>query len=279
MTVLERGIVLGTGPWGRLTPEQRVRLMRAAWALGIRRIDTAPSYGFGGVERNVLALWPGAIDTKVGLEPSRLQRMASPFYPTLHRALSGRSRRSERLAETAVVEPVRTLDDRAIATAIARLRSAPDIDLRTVWIHDPSSMAVGLAARAAVQQALELPADRCGLAWTNQPEALPPGVPLMLPFAGAVFDEPRRPTHWHGVIRFLQRRHVGDRRGGALMDEYLAGVLLRLPTGHRLVIGSHRPEHLDGLHRVAALCARAGRDRRLAAELDAAVRTIEGPRP
>ena len=296
-TVLSSRVVLGTGPWGRLTSGERRRFMRAAWAIGLRRIDTAPSYGFGAVERDVMRHWPGTVDTKLGLDPRRWHRLAAPAYPVVHRTITRlRSAETSVRGAAASAAPVHALDDAAVARSLARLSAFPPTNLGLVWVHDPPSVDVGRQVRETVLRTLGWSHDRCGVAWTTRPSTLPSGVPLLLPFPGLELDDLDRcptaranggrteashstdassgTTHWHGVIR----RHGRSGEGREHLDAYLAGLLRALPVTDRLVIGCYRPDHLDVLHRVAALHHEATYDRLVAARLDDVVREVEAGR-
>lgn len=264
MTVLEERVILGTGSWGRLRSCERLQLMQQAWSLGLRSIDTAPSYGFGGVEPDVFRWWPGSIDTKVGLQPTSLQRKIATVYPLLWRAASIRSRNSPAPAAAA---PNSDLGPATIASAVDRLCAVDDNRFGVIWIHDAASTKVGEEALTTVSMALGLDADRCGLAWTTLPPHVPSHVPLLLPYqTDTGWTGSDRAVHWHGVVRYFAARATRS-----TLDElayFLAGVLRKLPDRHRVVIGAYRPEHLDVLHRVASLHASAELDPELAAQLD-----------
>lgn len=274
MTDLGTHVVLGTGPWGRLRSRDRHKLMGQAWALGLREIDTAPSYGFGGVEHDVFKVWPGFVSTKVGLQPRRWQRIAAPLYPLLHEASIMARGASDRNGPGAVA-PQSALDEDAVRSGAARLASPRSFDLRTVWIHDPPTVEVGLEAHRRVSGELGLSPDECGIAWTSLPSSLPSEIPLLLPFSGACSELDDRRIQWHGVVRFYRDRSLAEQSSGSSLDEYLAGTLRSLPENHRLVIGAYRPQHLDTLHRVASLCREADQQQALAEQLAHAVHSVE----
>lgn len=164
--------------YGLAEPARSELLMAAAWKAGIRRFDTAPSYGAGRSEERLGAFLAGregveAITTKVGLAPkpgpAALRAVVKRLLPSGLRerarsaatqAVHGRFEESE--VRASVEESLRRLDGRIDRLLLHEVRPA-DItnELRTLLT---GLLAAGDVGAVGVATANELTAECLGRA-------------------------------------------------------------------------------------------------------------------